>query len=147
MKSASFLGSCLLAGAFWFYGSASALAQTPTPTPTPGSTAETAVTGTCAVLDNTCAASDTTFVPTSVKVSVTKTITTATCLGTTTALPAKTTKCNGETLGGASGETAPLQPCTILLGTTSAAIDDWTETITKTGKVTLTCKSGGTDKK
>jgi hypothetical protein len=146
MKSASILQTSLLAGAIWFFGAAGALAQTPTPTPTPG-TGETAVTGTCAVLDNTCGAVDATFVPTSVKVTMTKTVTTATCSGTTTIPPSKNTKCDGETLGGSSGETAPTQPCTILLGTTSAAIDDWTETITKTGKVTLICKSGGLDKK
>jgi hypothetical protein len=152
MKPASILRSCLLAGALWFYGPAGALAQTPTPTPTatptPTPTAgEAAITGTCAVLDSTCVNSDSAFVPTSVKVSITKTVTTATCVGTTTALPTKATKCDGEILGGASGETAPLQPCTILLGATSAPIDDWTETITKTGKVTLTCKAGGTDTK
>jgi hypothetical protein len=80
-------------------------------------------------------------------VTASKTVTTAMCTGTTTVPPTKTTKCDGETLGGASGESAPLQPCTILLGTTSAAIDDWSEVITKSGKVILTCKSGGSDKK
>ena len=146
MKPASILRSFVLAGALWLYGSAGALAQTPTPTPTP-TPGEAAVTGTCAVLESDCATADTTFVPTSVKVTTTKNQTTAMCTGTTTVPPTSTTKCDGETLGGTSGESAPLQPCTILLGTSSAAIDDWSEVITKSGKVILTCKSGGKDTK
>jgi hypothetical protein len=142
MKPTLILRSCLLAGAFWFYGLAGALAQV-----LPGP----AGTGTCAVLDSTCAAADAAFVPTSVKISASHGVTTLTCAGTTTtALPTKTTKCDGETLGSAGGgtETAPSQGCVITLGATALpATDDWTETITKTGKVTLTCKSGGPDKK
>jgi hypothetical protein len=138
MKSVSIFGSCLLVGALWLYGPASALAVV-----IPG----TGITGTCAVLDNTCAASDATFVPTSVKVSAAGSVTTATCSGTTTNKPTKKVKCDGETLGGSSGETTPTQPCEIMLGTTAATIDDWTETISTSGKVTLTCKSGGSDPK
>jgi hypothetical protein len=142
MKAASILRSCLLAGAFWLYGSAGALAQV-----LPGPVG----TGTCAVLDSTCAAADSAFVPTSVKVSVSHGVTTLACSGTTTtALPTKTTKCDGQTLGLANGgtENAPSQGCVITLGATvSPATDDWTETITKNGRVTLTCKSGGPDRK
>jgi hypothetical protein len=138
MKTTSVFGSCLLAGALWISGVTGAPAQT-----APGP----AATVTCAVLDNTCGASDTTFVPTSVKVSVLAGVTTATCAGSTTNKPAKVTKCNGETLGGTGGETTPTQPCVITLGTTAASIDDWTESISPSGKVTLMCKSGGKDPK
>jgi hypothetical protein len=138
MKRVSIFGSYLLAGAVWLSGPASALAVA-----LPG----TAVTGTCAVLDNTCLAADATFVPTSVSVKTAGAVTTATCSGTTTNKPAKKAKCDGETLGGVNGETTPLQPCTILLGTTALHIDDWTETISTSGKVSLMCKASGTDKK
>jgi hypothetical protein len=138
MKVTSILGSCLLGSALLVVVPAGALAVA-----LPGTT----VTGTCAVLDNTCAASDTNFSPTSVKVSVAGGVTTAMCSGTTTNKPTKTTKCDGEILGGAMGETAPLQPCTILIGTTSVHIDDWSEVITSSGKVTLLCKSSGSDTK
>jgi hypothetical protein len=110
----------------------------------PGTTA----TGTCAVLDNTCAATDATFVPTSIKLSVSGSgVVSLTCLGTTTAKPTKTTKCDGEKLGGANGETAPTQPCAMTLGVNAVSTDDWTETITKSGNVTLKCTAGGKDKK
>ena len=142
MKPAAILQSCLLGGAFLFYSPAGIMAQV-----LPGP----AATGTCAVLDSTCAAADPAFVPTSVKISVSHGVTTLACAGTTTTnLPAKTTKCNGETLGLAGGgtESAPSQGCVITLGTSALpATDDWTETITKTGRVTLTCSAGEKDNK
>jgi hypothetical protein len=139
MKTVSILGSCLLAGAFWLSGPAGALAQVK-----PGP----AATGTCAVLDDTCAAADATFVPIFVSVKKAGDVTTVTCMGTTTKKPAKATKCDGETLGGNAGETAtPPQGCVITLGSTATSIDDWSEIISTSGKVTLKCKSGGTDTK
>src|ERR1700692_1706194 len=97
MKPAAILQSCLLGGAFLFSSPAGIMAQV-----LPGP----AATGTCAVLDSTCAAADPAFVPTSVKISVSHGVTTLACAGTTTTnLPAKTTKCNGETLGLAGGGT------------------------------------------
>jgi hypothetical protein len=137
MRKVSIVSSGLLMGALWLAGPAGALAA-------PG----TAATGTCAVLDNTCLVADTTFTPTSVKISVSASgIASVVCAGTTTAKPAKATKCVGETLGGMAGETAPLQPCTITLGTKALTTDDWTEVITPSGIVKLVCKSGGSDTK
>ena len=105
-------------------------------------------TGTCEALDDTCAAVDSTFTASSVMVSLkSSTVGSLTCSGTTTTLPAKTKKCDGEKLGGASGETAPTQACSMTLGSTTLTTDDWTETISKAGKVRLTCKFGGTDNK
>jgi hypothetical protein len=139
MRKFSIVSSSLLVGALSFGGVGSALAVT-----LPG----TAGTGTCAVLDNTCMAADTTFVPTSVKVSKSGAITSVVCAGTTTKKPTKATKCDGETLGGTTtGETAPTQPCTITLGTTAVTTDDWLEVITPSGNVKLTCKAGATDTK
>jgi hypothetical protein len=138
MRKVSIVKSGLLAGALWLAGPAGALAVT-----APGP----AATGTCAVLDNTCMAADTTFTPTSVKISKSATTTSVVCSGTTTKKPTKATKCDGEALGGTSGETAPLQPCTITLGTTALTTDDWTEVITPSGNVKLICKSGGSDTK
>ena len=165
LKLASLLRTCLIvgaliAGAFWFYGLAGALAQdaptpspspspTPSPTPTPVGVGPTAA-GTCGVLTNGCAVADKTFSPTSIKISVLKDVTTLTCTGTTTVLPTKLIKCDGEALSTSGGgtESNPSQGCVITLGTTPLSpTDDWSETITKAGKVTLICKSGGTDTK
>jgi hypothetical protein len=139
MRKFAVLYCCLLIAVFALYRPVPALAVA-----APG----TAVTGTCGVLDDTCAASDATFVPTSVKVSVSSAgITTVTCSGTTTKKPTKATKCDGETLGGTSGETAPLQPCSITLGTKAVTVDDWLEVISPSGNVKLICKAGGTETK
>ncbi len=114
--------------------------------PTLGSTLGS--TGPCEALDDTCAAVDNTFTFSSVMVSLkSPTVGSLTCSGTTKTLPAKTTKCDGEKLGGAFPETAPTQPCSMTLGSTTLTTDDWTETISKAGKVKLTCKFGGTDTK
>ena len=109
----------------------------------PGTTA----TVTCAVLDSTCGATDITFVPNSIKMSVNKRgVVSMTCTGTTTAPPAKKTTCDGESLGGPN-EGNPNQPCALTLGTKAVTTDDWMETISKGGAVTLKCTAGGTDKK
>jgi hypothetical protein len=101
------------------------------------------------VLDTTtatpCTLGDTGFSATSVSVKVSGKETTATCIGTTTKKPAKLTKCDGELLGG--GETTPTQPCTILLGSAALHIDDWAETVSSSGKVTLKCTASPTDTK
>jgi hypothetical protein len=131
------LGLGLIIGTLAFYRPTPAVAAAPGPS----------ATGLCTVLDSTCAAIDNGFTPTSVKVSVSGSVTSVTCSGTTTSTVTSAVKCDGETLGGTSGETAPTQPCVITLGGTSTSIDDWKETISKSGKVKLTCKSGGTDTK
>jgi hypothetical protein len=136
------LGGPLLAAVLAFYGPASALAQT-----LPGP----AVTANCPVLDQTCSTTDTTFTPTSVKVSVSSGgIMTVTCSGTTTNKPSKAVKCDGEKLGGSSGEspTGVLQPCSITLGSGSPVLtDDWQEIISPSGNVKVACKAGGNDSK
>jgi hypothetical protein len=104
-------------------------------------------TGLCVALDDTCAAIDSNFKPTAASASVKGAVTSTTCSGTTTKLPTKALKCDGETLGGASGETAPTQACVMTLGGTSQSTDDWSETISTKGKVTLVCKFGGSDTK
>jgi hypothetical protein len=101
--------------------------------------------GSCVALDNTRATIDNTFAPAATSASVKAGVTTTSCSGTTTKLPTKAVKCNGETLGGAGGETAPTQACVMTLGGASKSTDDWTETISTKGKVTLTCKFGGSD--
>ena len=138
MRKVSIVSSGLLVGALALGGVGSAMAQA-----LPGVSG----TGTCAVLDNTCKAADTTFALTSIKVSKAGAVTSLTCMGTTTKKPTKATKCDGETLGGTSGETTPTQPCTITLGTTAITTDDWLEVITPSGNVKLMCKSGGSDTK
>jgi hypothetical protein len=140
MTKVSALGGSLLAAVLAFYGPVPALAVVAAP--------GTAVTGTCAVLDNTCAATDTTFTPTSAKMVSSGGVTTVICSGTTKTKPAKAVKCDGEKLGGASGEdpTKALQPCSITLGSGSPALtDDWLEVISPSGNVKLICKAGGTD--
>jgi hypothetical protein len=91
---------------------------------------------------------DTTFTATSAKMVSSGGITTVTCSGTTKAKPAKAVKCDGEKLGGASGED-PInvpQPCSITLGIGSPALtDDWLEIISPSGNVKLICKTGGTE--
>ena len=134
MRKLSTLGLCLLAALFALYRPVSVLAQ--------------AVTGTCGVvLASDCVTPDTTFVPTAARVSVSAGVTTVQCLGTTTKIPLAATKCDGERVNGKTGDTAPTHPCSITLGSTSAHVDDWYETISTSGSVTLVCSSGGTDLK
>lgn len=111
------------------------------------------VTGTCAVLDNTCAALDSSFAPTFVSVRNSGNVVTIVCQGTTSNKPTKTTTCDGEKLGGPNGETAPLQPCFATLSSSlplaalqNTTSDDWSEVISKTGSVKMTCTIGGKDK-
>jgi hypothetical protein len=134
MRKFSTLGLCLLAALFALYRPVPALAQ--------------AVTGTCGVvLASDCFSPDTTFIPTAARVSVSAGVTTVQCVGTTTTLPATATKCDGERVNGKTGDTAPTHPCSITLGSTSAHVDDWYETISTSGSVTLVCSAGGTDPK
>src|SRR5512137_3051609 len=102
MRKLSVLGWCLLSGALVFYAAPRAFAVA---LPGPSST------GLCVALDHTCAAVDSKFTPTSVSVKVSGAVTSVSCSGTTTMLPTKTTKCDGEALGGGSGETTPTQAC------------------------------------
>src|SRR5216684_6031313 len=90
------LGFGFVISALAFYHPASAVAAAP----------GTSATGLCTVLDSTCAAIDNSFTPTSVKVSVAGSVTSVTCSGKTTATVTNKVKCDGETLGGTSGETA-----------------------------------------
>jgi hypothetical protein len=105
------------------------------------------VTGLCVALDKTCGAVDNTFAPTSVRVSNSGRVVTALCVGATNTRPTKTTRCDGEALGGTSGEITPTQPCAMTLGGTTFSTDDWSETITAAGRVSLACRFGGADKK
>jgi len=112
------------------------------------------ISGICVVLDSTCAAVDSSFVPTFVSAKLSRNVVTVVCQGTTSNKPTKTTICDGEKLGGPNGETAPLQPCsgTLFSGLPLAALksslsDDWSEVISKTGSVKLTCTIGGKDTK
>jgi hypothetical protein len=107
-----------------------------------------AVTGTCGVvLASDCVTSDTTFIPTAARVSVSAGVTTVQCLGTTTKIPLTATTCDGERVNRTSGENSPAHPCSITLGSTSVGVDDWYETISISGSVKLVCSSGGTDTK
>ncbi len=128
---------------FAFYRPGPALAQT------------VAVSGTCGVVESTdCKTSDTTFIPTAVRLSVSSGVTTVECLGTTPTVPAATTTCGGEKANfgstGAEGP-SPVHPCNIMLGSTPVSTDDWFETITPISStlasVKLTCSAGGTDLK
>jgi hypothetical protein len=98
------------------------------------------------VLANDCKSLDTTSSPTSDKISVNSAgVWTSTCLGTTGAKPTRTTKCDGETLNGSMGDTVPQFACElVLLGddteTGQVFTDDWSETITPSGSVKMTCK-------
>jgi hypothetical protein len=132
------VGGSLLIGALLLNAAPRALAAV-----APGVSA----TGTCVALDDTCAAVDSTFTPLSAMVSL-KTSTTGsmTCTGTTTTLPTKATTCEGEKLGGSS-EGDPTQPCTMTVGAATLITDDWTETVSKSGKVKITCNFGGSDPK
>jgi hypothetical protein len=98
------------------------------------------------VLANDCNSLDATSVPTSDKISVNSAgVWTSTCLGTTGAKPTKATKCDGETLNGSMGDPAPQFACELRLfgddtETGPVFTDDWSETITPSGNVKMTCK-------
>jgi hypothetical protein len=112
--------------------------------PTPAN-AQSAVIGGCGfVLSSDCTSPDNTSLVTSVKVSLNAAgVWTSSCSGTTTTLPTKATKCDGEVLNAAT-EAAPTDPCSLSLeqfGSTTGPVlsDDWTETITPSGKIHLVC--------
>jgi hypothetical protein len=99
--------------------------------------------GTCQFLENDCATLDSTASLSSLNISVnSKGVWTATCRGTTTIKPSKSTRCVGETLNTGT-EDAPINACELQLasGVTTGPVftDDWNETITPSGKVTLKC--------
>jgi hypothetical protein len=104
-----------------------------------------AIVAECAVLEDDCTTSDNSFDVSSAKVSVNAAgVWTSTCDGKTTHTPTKATKCVGETLNGTAGDTSPQFACGMELvsGTTTGPVftDDWSETITPSGHVTMTCK-------
>jgi hypothetical protein len=104
-----------------------------------------AIVGLCQVLEDDCATTDATFIPDSSRVSVNGAgVWTSTCAGTTTVTPTKATKCVGETLNGTAGDTSPQFACgmELLSGSANGPVftDDWSETITPSGHVTMTCK-------
>jgi hypothetical protein len=134
MRKFSALGWCLLIAVFAFYRPGPALAQ--------------AVTGTCGAVLVDCVTSDTTFIPTDARVSVSSTgVTSAVCVGTTANKPGIAVTCDGEKVNGANGDTTPAHPCTMMLGATSVGVDDWHETISTSGSVKLTCVAGAPDPK
>jgi hypothetical protein len=98
------------------------------------------------VLANDCKSLDTTSTVTSDKISVSSAgVWTSTCLGTTGVKPTRATKCDGETLNGSMGDPVPQFACELLMAGNGAETgpvltDDWTETITPSGSVKMTCK-------
>jgi len=90
----------------------------------------------CTFLEDNCTTVDATAVATSTSISVNAAgVWTATCVGTTTILPKKTTKCVGKTLAANCGlET--------FSGKDKGPVDteDWVETISPKGSIKLTCK-------
>lgn len=142
MKRFSVLAWCLSIGVAVFCGPATALAA---PNPV------VVILGGCATLEDDCKTLDKTMVPDSAKASVNKAgVWTSTCTGTTTVKPAKATKCDGETLNGGTGESSPQFACAMELlgeGTNNAVFtDDWSETITPSGHVTMKCKFDAKEK-
>jgi hypothetical protein len=143
MKKFSVLAWCLSIGLAVFCGPGAALAAP---------TAVVAIAGICEPLENDCVTLDSTFTVNSSKVSVNKAgVWTSTCTGTTTVKPSHATKCNGETLNGGTGDSDPQSACVIeLIGDSTATgpvfTDDWSETITPSGHVTMTCKFSPNEK-
>jgi hypothetical protein len=117
-----------------FYGPAAALAAI----------AVVVSAGVCEPLANDCATPDYNFTVTSVQVAVSAAgVWTSSCTGTTTFRPAQATVCKGETLNGASGDSDPEFAAEMALVPNGAApahfTDDWSETVTPSGQVTMTC--------
>ena len=126
----------------------SALCQTASAAPTP----VTIILGGCGfVVASDCVSPDTLSKVTSDKISLSSAgVWTASCTGTTTTAPTKATKCDGETLNASGTEGTPVDPCEMQLeqfSSTTGPIftDDWTETITPTGKIHLICKFSATE--
>jgi hypothetical protein len=132
MKRFSVLVCCLSIGLAVFCRPAPALAQS-------------VIIGGCGfVLSSDCTSPDNTSLVTSAKISLNAAgVWTSSCSGTTTTPPTKATKCDGEVLN-VGTEGAPTVPCQLSLaqfsGTTGPVLtDDWTETITPSGKIHLVC--------
>ena len=136
MKRFSVLAWCLSIGLAVFCRPAAALAAPK---------AVVLIAGLCAVLEDDCATSDNTFKVSSASVSVNEAgVWTSTCQGKTTVTPTKATKCVGETLNGTAGDTSPQFACALETeggGGVNGPVftDDWSETITPSGHVTMKC--------
>jgi hypothetical protein len=98
---------------------------------------EPSASASCGAVDKTCASLDSAFVPTSITVSSSGGTTKVACTGATTNKPKKTTACSGD------DKTSETQGCSITLGNQTLGTDDWTETISSSGKVKLACQFGG----
>ena len=135
MKGFLILAWCLSIGFAVFCRPAAALAAP---------TAVVAVEAICVPFEDDCATQDDTFVVSSAKVSINGAgAATSTCQGKTTVKPSKATKCDGETLNGGTGDSDPQFACAMVSNAGGSAIeiftDDWTETITPSGHVTMKC--------
>ena len=136
MKGFLVLAGCLSIGLAVFCRPAAVLAA---------ATPVVAIAGICEPLEHDCATLDKSFLVSSVKVSVNAAgVWTSTCTGTTTVTPTKATKCDGETLNGPAGDTSPQHACELeVVGNGGATgpvfTDDWTETVTPSGHVTMKC--------
>lgn len=135
MRRFSALVWCLSIGVAVLYGPAAAFAA---PNPV------VATFGVCEPLENDCATLDPNFIATSARVAVNPAgVWTSTCTGTTTFKPTTATKCKGEILNGATGDTDPQFACELVLAGTGGEpvvfTDDWVETVTPSGRVTMTC--------
>jgi hypothetical protein len=112
------------------------------------------LTGICEPFLADCQTPDIKFTPT--KITLARSVVNGTwnssCKGTTNSLPARTVVCSGEQLDGANGENPnPPNPCVILLSGPSglepeAVTDDWLETVTPQGVVTVTCSYNPNEK-
>ena len=137
MKGFLVLAGCLSIGLAVFCRPATALAAPK---------AVVVIVGICGVLEDNCTTADSSFVVSSAKVSVNAAgVWTSTCEGKTTHTPTKATKCVGETLNGTAGDTSPQFACgleTEGAGGINGPVftDDWSETITPSGHVKMTCK-------
>jgi hypothetical protein len=113
--------------------------------PTTVDAQEAAITtsATCEFLEDDCATVDSTAALNSLTISVnSKGVWKATCHGTTTVKPSTSTHCVGEKLNTGT-ERVPINACGLEVssGVTTGPVftDDWNESITPAGKVTLIC--------
>jgi hypothetical protein len=101
----------------------------------------------CEPFLNDCQTPDTGFTPVSMRLSrsIVNGTWSSSCNGITTNLPTSAIKCDGEKLNGPNGENQyPPSPCVILLSgppglQPEALTDDWVETVSLKGVVTITC--------
>jgi hypothetical protein len=130
----SFLASGVLAGLLMFSIPRSVLAQN-----------ATLISTFCHLLQDNCLSLDNLAVISSTSISRNSAgVWTATCTGTTSIKPLKPTKCEGEMLNTGT-EASPVNACAMQLsgdGTFVGPVstDDWTETISPSGAVKMTCK-------